>query len=567
MNFPVIEKALREVTDMVQIKHLNVTHKKDMRTLVEDLSFTLNPGDKAALIGEEGNGKSTILKLLYEDELVEDYVEYTGEIIKNNEVLGYLAQELKPWEKEKTVYEFLAEEPAFFDMSAKELALLAQKMGISLELLYEDRSLGSLSGGEQIKVQFIRMLSRRPTVLLLDEPSNDIDIETLEWLESFINACREPILYISHDEVLLERTANMIIHLEQVKRKTQPRYTVEKTDYRTYVNRRSQNFLRQEQLARKERSEYEKQQERFRKIQQKVEHQQNAITRQDPHGGRLLKKKMHAVKALEHRFEREYAERTEMPDAEEAIFFKLNGSEGLPNGKRVLEMYLPKLVAGGTSNSSRDGQSRMGGPGMPEDKEWKEERVLAENIQLNVSGAEKICIIGRNGVGKTTLLRQIAGQLLPRRDIKAAYMPQNYDDLLRLPVTPVEYLSNTGDKEEETRICTWLGSLKYTADEMSHPIGELSGGQKAKLLLLKMSMSGANVLILDEPTRNFSPLSNPVIRKHLKNFDGAIISISHDRKYIQEVCDKVYRLTEKGLKEEAWQENASNAAGRGSIQG
>lgn len=132
---------------MVQIKHLNVIHKKDMRTLVEDLSFTLNPGDKAALIGEEGNGKSTILKLLYEDGLVEDYVEYTGEVIKNNEVLGYLAQELKPWEKEKTVYEFLAGEPAFFDMSAKELALLAQRMGISPELLYEDRPLGSLSGG------------------------------------------------------------------------------------------------------------------------------------------------------------------------------------------------------------------------------------------------------------------------------------------------------------------------------------------------------------------------------------------------------------------------------------
>lgn len=534
---------------MVQIKHLNVTHKKDMRILVEDLSFTLNPGDKAALIGEEGNGKSTILKLIYEDGLVESYVEYTGEIIKNNEILGYLAQELNSQEKEKTVYEFLAEEPAFFDMSAKELAILAQRIGISPELLYEDRPMGSLSGGEQIKVQFIRMLSRRPTVLLMDEPSNDIDIETLEWLEGFIHDCREPVLYISHDEVLLERTANMIIHLEQVKRKSQPRYTVQKTDYRTYVNRRSQDLTRQEQLARKERSEYEKQQERFRKIQQTVEHQQNAITRQDPHGGRLLKKKMHAVKSLERRFEREYAERTEMPDTEEAIFFRLNGSEKLPNGKRVLEIYLPELAAGGGINNSRDGQSHTDQPGTSEEKEGQEKRVLAKNIQLKVIGAEKICIIGKNGVGKTTLLRQIAEQLLPRTDIKAAYMPQNYDDLLRLSITPVEYLSDIGDKAEETRICTWLGSLKYTADEMSHPIAELSGGQKAKLLLLKMSMSGANVLILDEPTRNFSPLSNPVIREHLKNFDGAIISISHDRKYIQEVCDKVYRFTEDGLEE------------------
>ena len=127
-------------------------------------------------------------------------------------------------------------------------------------------------------------------------------------------------------------------------------------------------------------------------------------------------------------------------------------------------------------------------------------------------------------------------------------MPQNYEDLLKLSMTPVDFLDTTGDKEERTRIRTFLGALKYTADEMDHPIAELSGGQKAKVLLLKMSMSGANVLILDEPTRNFSPLSGPVIRKMLSDFPGAIISISHDRKYIEEVCDKIYELRENGLR-------------------
>ena len=102
-------------------------------------------------------------------------------------------------------------------------------------------------------------------------------------------------------------------------------------------------------------------------------------------------------------------------------------------------------------------------------------------------------------------------------------------------------------KEERTRIRTYLGSLKYTPDEMEHPIRELSGGQKAKVLLLRMSLSGANVLILDEPTRNFSPLSGPVIRKMLREFQGAVISISHDRKYIEEVCDKIYQLNPNGL--------------------
>ena len=141
----------------------------------------------------------------------------------------------------------------------------------------------------------------------------------------------------------------------------------------------------------------------------------------------------------------------------------------------------------------------------------------------------------------------IAEELLARTDIHAAYMPQNYEDLLNLETNPVDYLARTGDKEELTQIRTFLGSLKYTFDEMDHPIAELSGGQKAKVLLLKMSLSGANVLILDEPTRNFSALSAPVLRRMLAEFPGAVISISHDRKYLTEVCDKVYRLTEEGL--------------------
>jgi ATPase subunit of ABC transporter with duplicated ATPase domains len=158
-----------------------------------------------------------------------------------------------------------------------------------------------------------------------------------------------------------------------------------------------------------------------------------------------------------------------------------------------------------------------------------------------------VCIVGKNGAGKTTLLQKIADELRKRTDIKAAYMPQNYEDMLDLDVTPVDFLDKSGEKEERTRIRTYLGSLKYTTDEMEHPIRELSGGQKAKVLLLNLSLSGANVLILDEPTRNFSPLSGPVIRKMFREFPGAVISISHDRKYINEVCDKIYELNEKGL--------------------
>lgn len=213
-----------------------------------------------------------------------------------------------------------------------------------------------------------------------------------------------------------------------------------------------------------------------------------------------------------------------MSEQEEAIFFKLGDKNAyIPTGKTVIEYELSKLMT-------------------PEG-----ERILAEGIYLKIKGSEKICIIGANGAGKTTLLKKIAEELMNRNDIKAEYMPQNYEDLLELSVTPVDYLDKTGDKEERTRIRTYLGSLKYTPDEMEHPIRELSGGQKAKVLLLRMSLSGANVLILDEPTRNFSPLSGPVIRKMLREFPGAVISISHDRKYIEDMCDKIYQLNPNGL--------------------
>ena len=153
---------------------------------------------------------------------------------------------------------------------------------------------------------------------------------------------------------------------------------------------------------------------------------------------------------------------TELPESEDAIFIKFGEKAYMPAGKMVLELSLPKLMIG--------------------------ERILAEKVELRIRGAEKVCIIGKNGCGKTTLLRRIAEELLERTDIKAAYMPQNYEELLDMAQTPVEFLSVTGHKDEISTIRTYLGSMKYTADDMEHRIADLSGGQKAKLLLLKMSM-------------------------------------------------------------------------------
>ena len=506
---------------MLQIQNLTITHKKDSRELVRDFSFCLNPGDRAALIGEEGNGKSTLLKLIYDERLTEDYAEFTGVISKKGMRLGYLPQELPEAEKEKSVWEFCMEKPGFAECQPKELARTAGRMGLDAGLFYSDQKMGSLSGGERVKLQLTCILLDGPDVLLLDEPSNDLDLPTLDFLERLILDSPVPVLYISHDEVLLERTANLIIHLELIRRKTVSRVTVTRSGYREYVDRRLASLGRQEQQARNERREYAKQQERFRQIQQKVEHGLRSVSRQDPHSGYLMKKKMRAVKAQERRFQKEAEEFTELPDTEDAIFVRLGEQMPMPAGKRVLEYRNAELSAGG--------------------------RVLARDVSLDVRGPERVCIVGRNGAGKSTLLKEIAEELLKRQDLHTGYMPQNYEELLDLSRTPAEFLADTGDKQERDRIGTYLGSMKYTADEMGRPIRELSGGQKAKLLLLKLSMQKCDVLVLDEPTRNFSPLSAPVIRGILKDFTGAIISVSYDRKYIQEVCTAVYELDETGL--------------------
>ena len=510
---------------MFQIKNVTIVHRKDLRTLAEDFSFVLNPGDKAVMIGEEGNGKSTLLKWIYDPELVADYAEVTGERVLSGERLGYLPQELPAADREKTVYEFFTEDEVFWEQTPRELGELASRFRVAEDFFYRDQRMETLSGGEKVKAQLMRLLFRSPTVFLLDEPSNDIDLHTLEWLEGFIRDAKETFLFISHDEVLIERTATVVVHMEQLRRKTMSRTTVMRVPYAEYVQMREANMHNQEVLAQTQRREMAIKEEKYRQLRQKVEHAQASVSRQDPATGRLLKKKMHVVKSMEHRYEREKEEMTERPDTEDAMYLTFDASASqVPAGKTVLELELPEL------------RSPSG-------------TVLARDISLRIRGSEKVCIIGDNGAGKSTLIRKIAEELLERPDLKAQYMPQNYIDLLDEEATPVDFLCKVGDKEERTRIRTYLGSMKYTADEMAHRIGDLSGGQKAKVLLLKLKMSGANVLILDEPTRNFSPLSGPVIRRMLRDFPGAILSVSHDRRFMEEVCDRVLVLTPQGLKE------------------
>ena len=502
---------------MIQLNDISIYLTVNGRALVSGLSFTLNPADRTVIIGEEGNGKSTLLKLIADPALIADHVEYTGSIFKGGHRIGYLPQELTPDEAAQPIRDYLA-----LDESTLWLAeYTAEELGLPAALLTETRPVSTLSGGERVKLRMVKVMLSEPDMLLLDEPTNDIDIETLEWLEDFIKRFRGGVLFVSHDETLIENTASAVIHLEHVHHKKVARHTVANMPYREYIERRERAFSHQEQVALKERDEQQKKEERWREIYEKVDSAQRNLSRQDPSTGRLLKKKMHSVMSQGRRLEKERESMTELPVTERQIFLDLPPVE-LPRRKEILRFKTEGLY------------SPAG------------ERLTA-GFELNADAAEHIGIIGRNGVGKTTLLRLIERELAPRRDIKLFYMPQNYFDLLDGSETPVEFLAPSGRKEDITNARTYLGSVRFTADEAESPIARLSGGQKAKLMFVRMALEGCNVLLLDEPTRNFSPLSNPVIRSILARFGGCIISVTHDRKYLSEVCTRVLRLTEEGL--------------------
>lgn len=495
---------------MIEIKNLSI--KVNDRYLVKDLSLNLNKNDKLAIIGEEGNGKSTLLKCIIG---ICNYAEVTGTINLNNNKIGYLEQHITESYKEQKVFDYLFISDNDYYNKINNLYKNLTILNIKDDIL--DKRMNILSGGEKIKVAILKLLLDDNDVLLLDEPTNDLDIETLIWLENFINKIDKPIIYISHDETLLSKTANMILHIEILKKKTECKHTLLRIKYDEYIDLRLRTILHQTQVHNFEKKELEKKEEKLKWQKQRVEFEQNNISRSDPHGGRLLKKKMHNVKSQEKKLEN--IDITEKPDPEESIYFKFE-EVNIPNNKKILNLNNYNLII--NNNNIK--------------------------INLEVYGNVHICIIGKNGTGKTTLIRKIYDMLKDRTDIKVGYMPQDYNDILNSYDNVLGFITNgSKNKEEITKSRMYLGNMKFTPEEMTGNIDNLSGGSKAKLILMKLVLDKCNVLILDEPTRNVSPLSNPVIRKVLKEFNGTIISVSHDRKYIEEVPNKIYLLTNNEL--------------------
>ena len=505
----------RKGNNMIKINHLTITQNKDLRDLVSDLNINIQDGEKVAIIGEEGNGKSTLLKTLMGEKLAGFSIR--GEIQSDLQSLAYIPQHLPEELNKKSLQDYFFLESTDLDYSI--LYRLAEELHFDSSRFASDQEIGSLSGGEALKIQLIHEFAKPFEILFLDEPSNDLDIEMVDWLKKQIQKMRQTVIFISHDEDFLSQTADTIVHLRLVKHRKEAESLVEHLDYDRYSEQRRANFARQSQQAANDQRSYDKTMEKHRRVKQNVE---TALrnTKNDV-AGRLLAKKMKNVLSQEKRFEKAAKSMTQKPLEEEQIQLFFSDIEPLATSKVLVRLENETLSIG--------------------------ERMLAQGLQLTVRGQEKIGIIGSNGVGKSTLLAKLYQLLSGKREISLGFMPQDYQETLQLDLSPVEFLSQTGHKEEIQKIQSHLASLNFSYPEMHHQIHSLSGGQQGKLLLLNLVLRKPNFLLLDEPTRNFSPTSQPEIRKLFANYSGGLLTVSHDRRFLKEVCTSIYSLTEHGL--------------------
>lgn len=434
---------------MLQLNNVKIQHLKDLKIIISELDFVVNKGEKVAIIGEEGTGKSTLLEWIYQPNQELAYVDISGKIINNFVHTEYIPQFIAECNLKKSVNEFIFTDKYSENIDYNSFYKLAASLDLDTELIHSQQILNTLSGGERLKVQLLKSLSLNPELLLLDEPSNDLDIQTIEWLEKFIKQTDFAILLVSHDELFLSRTVNKIIHLELQKHHTVPKNSVKSQSYQAYIEQRLNEINKTRQIALNQRAEDKKRTTQLNEVKSKVH---NALgNASSPAEGRLLKKKMKTIKSTEKRFEREAANFEEIPFRDEVINIQFDDVQGLKGNRDVLLLNDKKidLYNGKTLN----------------------------HLNFRVQSFDKVGIVGNNGVGKSTFLKEIYRILSKDNSVSVGYMPQNYSEKLPPDRSPIEYLKVSGSKDEQTEIMTALGNLNFTVEEMDRPIQSLSGGQ------------------------------------------------------------------------------------------
>ena len=506
--------------------------------LFTDISFMIREKDRIGLVGKNGAGKTTLIRLLCGLEQP-----YKGDVIMSDDVtIGYLPQE-KNVHSTKTVldeamtafeeyyeierqlaklqdelsnredyesasYQRLCEKMSHLNerlaiMGGHSIEGEAEQILIGLGFDHNDmnRQMNEFSNGWQMRVELAKILLRKPQLLLLDEPTNHLDIESIQWLEGFLKNYYGSIFMVSHDRAFLDHITIRTIEISCGK------IYDYKCSYSEFIERREERIDIQK-------AAYDNQQREIKEIEAFIERFRYKATK--------AKQVQSRVKQLEK------MDVVQIDDQDKsAMHFKFPPAPH--SGKVTLEL----------NNVS---------------KSYGEKNIL-NNINLLIPRGEKIAFVGRNGEGKSTLSKIIAGVLDYEGEVKLGhevqigYYAQNQQDMLDPDKTVFETLDDVATGDMRVKVKSLLGAFLFSGEAIEKKVKVLSGGEKARLSLAKMLLFPTNLLILDEPTNHLDMLSKDILKSALLQFDGTLIIVSHDRDFLQGLTNKVYEFRKPNIKE------------------
>ena len=500
--------------------------------LFDNITLQVDERDRIALVGKNGAGKSTLLKILVGEE-----EPTSGEINKKKDIsLSYLAQDSR-FESENTIYDEMLH--VFDDLRRTEKQLrqmeleMGEKSGEDLAKLMSDydrlsenfrqaggftyeadirailngfkfdesmwqMKIAELSGGQNTRLALAKMLLEKPNLLVLDEPTNHLDIETIAWLENYLVNYSGALIIVSHDRYFLDKVATITLDLTK---HSLDRYV---GNYSRFVE------LKEQKLATEEKN-YEKQQKEIAALEDFV--------------NRNLVRASTTKRAQSRRKQLEKMDRLDKPEA----------------GKKAANMTFQSEKTSGNVVLTVENAS-IGYDG----------EVLSQPINLDLRKMNAVAIVGPNGIGKSTLIKSIVDQIPFIKGEKrfGANVEVGYYDQTQSKLTPsntvLDELWNDFKLTPEVEIRNRLGAFLFSGDDVKKSVGMLSGGEKARLLLAKLSMENNNFLILDEPTNHLDIDSKEVLENALIDFDGTLLFVSHDRYFINRVATHVLELSENG---------------------
>lgn len=491
-------------------------------TIFSNISFSVPDNARIGLVGPNGAGKTTLLKIMTGQQ-----EPTSGQFTINKGLkVGYIAQEnaldedKTIWDEMLTVFdnlieknkritkmqEQIAEHPEDEDLLKRydQLAYdFEQEGGFTYQAEIKSilngfnfkentwqKVIGTLSGGEKTRLAFVKLLLQKPPVLLLDEPTNYLDLDTLDWLEAFLKNYQGAIITVSHDQYFLDHLANQIFELNFGK------LTTFKGNYSQYVKER-------ELMNNQQEAAYEKQQEKIKKEEEFI--QKNLVR------ASTTKRAQSRRKALDK------MERIKPPKHKQKV--RINFTSDRPSGKEVL---IAKDLT-------------IGYP----------DKTMVSDIDFQVNKNDRVAIIGPNGIGKSTLLKTIMKKLEPKDgSIKyGASLDIGYYDQELQSLDPSKTVLDTiWDRHKtmpEKDVRSILASFLFTAEDIDKTVGQLSGGQKARLTLTVLSLEKDNFLLMDEPTNHLDIEAKEVLEQALDNYDGTLLFVSHDRYFINELANKI----------------------------